>query len=54
MVMLSLASGSFSAGTHLLNWDGRTDGGELAGAGTYFYRLESEGGILTRKMIFLK
>lgn len=50
----TLASGAFAAGIHELSWDGRNDSGEIASAGTYIYRLESEGGILTRKMIFLK
>ena len=50
----TLASGSFAAGRHQLSWDGHNDSGELASAGTYIYRLESEGQILTRKMIFLK
>ncbi|HPR88243.1 MAG TPA: FlgD immunoglobulin-like domain containing protein [bacterium] len=50
----TLASGSFSAGTHQLSWDGRNDSGDVTSAGTYLYRLESEGQTVTRKMIFLK
>jgi chitodextrinase len=50
----TLASGTFSAGSHQLSWDGRNDNGQIAGAGTYLYRLESEGATITRKMIFLK
>ena len=49
-----LASGSFSAGSHKLSWDGRDDMGQLTSAGTYLYRLESEGATITKKMIFLK
>jgi hypothetical protein len=50
----TLASGSFAAGKHQLSWDGRNDSGNLAGAGTYIYRLEGEENTITRKMIFLK
>ncbi len=50
----TLASGSFSSGTHQLSWDGRNDSGQIAGAGTYLYRLEGEGATITKKMIFLK
>ncbi len=50
----TLASGAFSAGTHHVIWDGRDDSGSIVSAGTYLYRLESDGATFTRKMIFLK
>lgn len=50
----TLASGAFSAGNHHVIWDGRDDRGSLVSAGTYLYRLESDGATITKKMIFLK
>lgn len=40
----TLASGSFEAGAHVHMWDGRSDGGALVRAGTYFARLVTEEG----------
>jgi glucose/arabinose dehydrogenase len=48
-----LASGSFAAGTHAVEWDGRNDAGEHAAAGTYFYRLETERGAISGKLVSL-
>jgi flagellar hook assembly protein FlgD len=35
----TLASGSFPAGAHVVEWDGRGDDGAPAASGTYFVRL---------------
>ena len=35
-------------------WDGRTQSGELAASGTYFYILKTEDCTFTQKMIILK
>jgi formylglycine-generating enzyme required for sulfatase activity len=36
------------------HWDGRTDGGELASSGTYFYQIQAGDYQATRKMVILK
>jgi len=41
------------AGGHIATWDGRDAHGHSVAAGTYFYRLRSEGQELSRKMIRL-
>ena len=39
----TLADGNFGPGLHDVAWDGRTDGGQPAAAGSYFLRLEIPG-----------
>jgi hypothetical protein len=41
-------------GAHRAIWDGRDGLGRSVASGTYFYRLEVDGDVLTRKMVFLK
>ncbi len=43
-----------SAGSHSVAWDGRDGSGEPAASGVYLYRLETDEGILSRKMLLLK
>ncbi len=43
-----------SAGTHALHWDGRSDSGDPAASGIYFYRLQTAEGVLTRSMAMIK
>jgi len=50
----TVAVGTFSPGYHQIVWDGRNEAGQLAGAGAYIYRLESENMTINKKMIFLK
>jgi hypothetical protein len=47
-------SGRMEAGSHSLEWDGSTDGGQAVASGVYFYRLVTDGGSSTRKMILLR
>lgn len=42
------------AGEHSVAWDGRTDSGERAASGMYFYRLSRAGEQITRKMALIK
>ena len=42
------------AGTFDVTWDGRNAGGQLVSSGVYFYRMETEVGAQTRRMVFLK
>ena len=50
----TLASGTFTAGTHEVMWDGRDESGASVSSGVYFYRLETPPGTISRKMVLLK
>ncbi len=50
----TLKSGRFAAGSDVVVWNGRADGGEAVGSGVYFYRLEVGIEALTRRMVLLK
>ncbi len=50
----TLLSGHLSAGQHSLQWDGIADGGQPAGSGVYFYRLDTAGSSQVRKMTLLR
>ncbi len=45
---------TYLAGRHTLNWNGLNDAGQPVGSGIYFYRLETSGKELTRKMILTR
>ncbi|MBU4357607.1 MAG: ASPIC/UnbV domain-containing protein, partial [Proteobacteria bacterium] len=42
------------AGTHQAVWDGRNRSGGRAASGVYFYRVETSGDVVTRKMLLVK
>ena len=42
-----------SSGTHHVSWDGLDANGNRVASGIYFYRMETEAGIITRQMIYL-
>ena len=48
-----LAGGPLSGGEHIYRWDGLTDAGHRAAAGTYFYRLRCDGKDASRRMVLL-
>ncbi|MBN2169928.1 MAG: T9SS type A sorting domain-containing protein, partial [Candidatus Krumholzibacteriota bacterium] len=50
----TLVSGELGAGRHHVVWDGRGDTGRSLASGVYFYRLETDGQVLGRKMLLLK
>jgi hypothetical protein len=50
----TLIDGTRAPGAHVTEWDGRDARGRLAGSGVYFYRLQTEDAVLTRKMVLLK
>ncbi len=50
----TLVDGEQPAGTHSVNWDGKDRSGVRVAAGVYFCALESDGGLLSRKMILVK
>jgi flagellar hook assembly protein FlgD len=43
-----------AAGPHSIVWDGRDATGRTVASGTYFARLVSDAGVLTRKMLLAK
>jgi hypothetical protein len=43
-----------SAGYYHMNWDGRTDMGNLVGSGVYFYRIQANNFSKVRKMILVR
>jgi FlgD Ig-like domain/Cohesin domain/Bacterial Ig domain len=50
----TLADGQYPAGSQTVTWDGRSAQGSAVASGVYFYRLESGGKSLTRKMMLVK
>ncbi len=53
-VRVLLDEPSLPAGYHALRIDGRGGAGERLGSGVYFYRIESEGGVVTGRFAILK
>jgi hypothetical protein len=49
-----LSNGELPAGRHRAVWTGRDAVGKASASGVYFYRLESNFGVQTRKMVLLK
>lgn len=50
----TLLDGSMPAGTHEVSWAGRNQAGQPAASGVYFYKLESGGRSMSRRMVLLK
>ncbi|MFL3050502.1 MAG: T9SS type A sorting domain-containing protein [Candidatus Neomarinimicrobiota bacterium] len=50
----SLVNQKMDAGAHTSFWDGTDDSGEIVGGGVYFYTLQTNDFIQTRKMLFIK
>lgn len=50
----TLAEGMYPAGHHSVTWSGHDERGQAVASGVYFYRLESGGTALTRKMMLVK
>jgi hypothetical protein len=49
-----LHSGPVSAGQHAFIWDGADESNHLVTSGVYFYKLDSDEGAQTRRMVLLK
>jgi hypothetical protein len=45
--------GRLGPGTTELGWNGRYDDGSRAAAGVYFYRLQTRGRIVSRRLVLL-
>jgi hypothetical protein len=50
----TLVFGPMEAGRHSTTWNGRDDNGSTTASGVYFYRLQADAEVFTRKMVFLK
>ena len=50
----TLLAGQLEAGEGSAIWNGRTDGDSPAGSGVYFYRLETAGQAVSKRMVLLK
>jgi hypothetical protein len=50
----TLTDQQMQAGAHSLLWNGTNDSGETVSNGIYYYRLNSDIGVLTKKMLFLR
>jgi len=49
-----LADRHYAAGKYSISWDGTDESGSEAASGVYFYKLETELGVLKRKMLLIK
>ncbi len=50
----TLGAGKMPVGEHEVIWDGRDNDGFMVPSGTYFYRLESEGEVQTKKLVLVQ
>ena len=50
----TLVEGVREAGTYTLHWDGRDGHGRALASGVYFYRLQADGQVETRRLLLLK
>lgn len=50
----TLVDGEQAVGTHTILWDGRDSAGRFVSSGVYFYRIESDSSVDTKKMVLLK
>ncbi len=53
-LVCTLAEGPMTSGHHTVIWDGRASDGAESASGIYFYRLDSESGSETRKMVLVR
>ena len=53
-VVRALDEGNFAAGVNRVAWDGTDDFGNEVASGVYFYRLESQDFVSSKKMILMK
>jgi hypothetical protein len=49
-----LLRGALPAGTRMIRWDGRDDAGARAAAGVYFVRLEYDGRVSAKRLVWIE
>ena len=49
-----MVTGTATAGAHSIQWDGKDSRGVEVNSGIYFYRLEADNFVQTKRMIFLR
>jgi flagellar hook assembly protein FlgD len=52
--VVTLVDGTVPAGFKRITWNGINTSGQQVSTGVYFYRLETGGRVLTRKMVMVK
>lgn len=52
--VVDLVDRELDAGFHQVDWDGRSSGGTQVSSGIYFYKLEADSFVQTKKMMLLK
>ena len=52
--IVSLINGSMNAGNHSVEWNAIDERGMMVPAGIYFYSLQSDKTVITRKMVLMK
>jgi flagellar hook assembly protein FlgD len=52
--IVSLVNENLSAGYHSITWDSKDHSGKPVSAGIYFYQLQANQFVKTRKMVLLK
>ncbi len=50
----TLVDQQMNAGTYTMTWDGHNASGGQAGSGVYFYRLQTDGQTITKRMLLLR
>ncbi|HTY37839.1 MAG TPA: FlgD immunoglobulin-like domain containing protein [Bacteroidota bacterium] len=53
-VVATIVNQTMSAGNYRVTWNGRTDDGRAVASGVYFYHLQADGFVSTKKMTLLK
>ena len=53
-IVRRLAERRYESGSHIVNWDGRDDAGQLVPTGVYIYRIKAGDHIAARKMTLVK
>jgi hypothetical protein len=49
-----IATGMVARGEHILEWDGRDNQGRQAPSGTYFLRIDTDAGSVSRRVVRLR
>jgi len=52
--VIKLVDSRLETGNHFVNWNGNNTTGQMVSSGTYFYRLEADDVMITKKMVLIK